>query len=131
MGLGVLAPVLEWVEQLRIQTCQASQILSIDLIGLAFVGVDESQFTSIGHQDLVAALLEHPAHPRRVSSSLDGYAQQPLRGEAPPEGFGAGTQPTLLDHLAAYGVDEAEVAVLVAEIQSGCHLWLLAATIHF
>jgi hypothetical protein len=41
MGLGVFAPVLEWVEQFRIQTCQASQILGIDLVGLAFVGVDE------------------------------------------------------------------------------------------
>ncbi len=40
-------------------------------------------------------------------------------------------QPTLLDHLAALCVDEAEVGVFVAEIQSGCHLWLVAATIHF
>ena len=27
-------------------------------------------------------------------------------------------------------VDEAQVGVLVAEIQSGCHLWLVFATIH-
>jgi hypothetical protein len=53
-----------------------------------------------------------------------------LGGEAPPEGFGGGTQPTLLDHLAALCVDEAEVAVFVAEVQSGRHVWLLFDAIH-
>jgi hypothetical protein len=95
MSLGVFAPVFEWVEQLGIQTCQASQILGIDLI-----------------------------------TRLDDYAQRPLKGEAPPEGLGAGTQPTLLHNLTASLVDEAQVAVFVAEVQSGCHLWLLFATIH-
>jgi hypothetical protein len=33
MGLGVFASVLEWVQQLRIETCQASQIFSVDLVG--------------------------------------------------------------------------------------------------
>jgi hypothetical protein len=41
-----------------------------------------------------------------------------------------GAQPTLLDDLAALRVDEAQIGVLVAEIQSGCHLWLYFATIH-
>jgi hypothetical protein len=27
-------------------------------------------------------------------------------------------------------VDEAQVGIFVAEIESGCHLWLFAATIH-
>jgi hypothetical protein len=58
MSLGVFASVLEWVEQLRIQTCEASQILGVYLISLVLVGVDEPQFTSIGYQDLVAAFLE-------------------------------------------------------------------------
>jgi hypothetical protein len=44
MSLGILTAVLEWVEQLRIEACQASQVLSIDLVGLAFVGIDEPQF---------------------------------------------------------------------------------------
>jgi hypothetical protein len=35
MSLGVFASVLERVEQFRIQTCQASQILGIDLVGFA------------------------------------------------------------------------------------------------
>ena len=61
------------IAQLRVHTCQTSQILGIDLICFALVGVDEPQFTRIGHQDLV----------------IDRYAQRPLlRGEAAPEGFG-------------------------------------------
>jgi hypothetical protein len=34
MSLRVFAPMLEWVQQLRVQTRQASQILGIYLIGL-------------------------------------------------------------------------------------------------
>jgi hypothetical protein len=93
MSLGVLTAVLEWVEQLRIKTCQASQILCVYLICFALGGVDEPQFPSIGHQHLVAAVLEYPANPRRVGACLYGYAQWLLlRGEASPEGFGDGTQ---------------------------------------
>jgi hypothetical protein len=67
-----------------------------------------------------------------VGADLDGYcAEQLLGGKTPPEGLGAGTQPALLDHLTTLCVDEAEIAVFVAEIHSGCHLWLLFATIHF
>src|SRR5215210_490442 len=64
-----------------------------------------------------------------MGSGLDGYAQRLLGGEAPPEGRGSGAQPPLLDHLAALLIDEAQVGVLVAEIQSGCKPWLFAATI--
>ena len=71
---------------------------------------------------LVATPLEHPARPRRMGSGLDGYAQRLLGGEAPPEGLGSGAQPPLLDHLAALLIDEAQVGVLVAEVQSGCNL---------
>ena|ERR687889_673401 len=39
-------------------------------------------------------------------------------------------QPALLHNLAAPWVDEAQVGVPVAEIQSGCHLWFAPATNH-
>src|SRR3712207_3469360 len=63
MGLGVLTAVFEWVEQFRIHSCEASEILSIYLVGLALVGVDEPYLAGIGHQNLVSTLLEHPTHP--------------------------------------------------------------------
>jgi hypothetical protein len=44
MGLALFASVLERVQQLRIEACQAGEVLGIHLLGLAFVGVDESQF---------------------------------------------------------------------------------------
>jgi hypothetical protein len=43
---------------------------------------------------------------------------------------GVGTQPALFDDLAVVRVDEAQVGVIVSEIESGSHLWLFAATIH-
>ena len=35
MGLRVFASMFEWVQELRVKTRQASQILGIDLVGLA------------------------------------------------------------------------------------------------
>jgi hypothetical protein len=57
MSLRVFAPVLEWVQQLRIYSCQAGEVLGVNLVGLTLVGVDEPQLPSIGHKYLVATLL--------------------------------------------------------------------------
>src|SRR5215210_8473333 len=65
-----------------------------------------------------------------MGSRLYGYAQRVLRGEASSESLGGGTQPTFLHNLATLLIDEAQVGVLVAEVQSGCYLWSLFATIH-
>jgi hypothetical protein len=63
MGLGIFAPMFEWVQQLRVETRQASKVLGIDLVGLALVSVNEPQFAGIGYQDLVTTLLEYTANP--------------------------------------------------------------------
>jgi hypothetical protein len=59
-----------------------------------------------------------------------GDAQRGLRSEASSEGLGVSAQPTLFDDLATLRVDEAQVRVPVAEVQSGRHPWLLFASIH-
>jgi hypothetical protein len=43
MSLALFAPVLEWVQQLRVHSSQTSQILGVYLISLLLVGVDEPQ----------------------------------------------------------------------------------------
>jgi hypothetical protein len=101
MGLGILVPVFEWVQELRVNSCQAGQVLGVDLVRFAFVGVDEPQLARVGHQDLVAALLQEPANPGRVGPHLDGYTHRPLGGEASTESLGGGAQPTFFDHLTA------------------------------
>jgi len=53
------------------------------------------------------------------------------RSEASPQSFWGGAQPALLYNLTAFGVDEAQVGVFVAYVQSGCHIWMLFATIRF
>ena len=57
MSLALFAPMLYGVEELRIRSCQASQILGIYLVGLTLVGIDEPQFTGIGYQYLMTTLL--------------------------------------------------------------------------
>jgi len=49
-----------------------------------------------------------------MGSGFYGDAHGLLGSEAPFEGLGAGTQPALLDDLAAVLVDEAKVGVPVA-----------------
>jgi hypothetical protein len=56
-----------------------------------------------------------------MGSRFYGDALRLLGGEASPQGFGGGWQPTLLHNLAALLIDEAQVGVFVAEIQSGRH----------
>jgi hypothetical protein len=107
MGLGVFAPMLERVQELRIKTRQASQVLGVYLIRLALVGIDEPQFAGIGHQHLVAAFLEHPAHPRRVSTRLNCDAHGLLRTETPPQSLRSGTQPTAAAALRVVVAEEA------------------------
>jgi hypothetical protein len=58
MSLRVFAAVLEWIEQLRVHSCQASQVLGVYLIRFTLVGVDEPQLPGVGHQDIVATLLQ-------------------------------------------------------------------------
>src|ERR671920_1718075 len=73
---------------------------------------------------------EQAAHPRRVGPRFDGDAQGPLRAKAPLEGLWSGAQPALLDHLAASGIEKAQVAVAIAEIDAGgLHLGLSSASI--
>jgi hypothetical protein len=109
MSLALFAPVLEGVQELRIHSCQASQVLGVYLICLLLVGIDEPKFAGVGHQYLVATLLSYPAHPGGVGTRLDCYAHRgQLGGEASSESLWGGTQPTFLDHLAAVLVDEAE-----------------------
>jgi hypothetical protein len=114
VGLGVLAPVRNRVEQLRIEARQAGEVLGIHFIGLFLVGVDQPQFAGVGHQYLVAALLQNPACPGRMGTSFYGDAQRGLGSEASSEGLGGGTQPAFLDDLAALLIDHAQVGVFVA-----------------
>src|SRR3712207_407126 len=114
--------MLQRREQLGVHSSgKTSQLLGIQLVGLSPLAIDQPRLARVGHQDLVATLFEHPAHPRRVSSRLDGDCHLLLGVEAPLEGLGGGTQPTLFYDLASVCVDEAEIAVFVAEIQTGCH----------
>ena len=112
MSLGVFAPVLERVEQLRIHSSQASQILSIELVGFVFVGVEMSL--------ILGAFATKTSWPHSFSTLLthgeNGFPllycdaqQRLLRGKATSEGFGGSGQPALLHNLAALCVDEAQV----------------------
>jgi hypothetical protein len=64
-----------------------------------------------------------------VGADLNGYLERPLGAKAPLEGFGSGTQPALLDNLTAFVIQQAEIAILVSQIQPGRHFGRSFATI--
>lgn len=68
VGLGLLTAVLEWVQQLGVEAGQAGQVLGIQLVSFVLVGIDESELSGVGNQDLMTAALQQPADPRRMSA---------------------------------------------------------------
>src|SRR5215218_289786 len=130
MSLGVAASVLHRVQKLGIGPSEAGQLLGIELVGLTPLAIDQPSLTRVSDQYLVTTLLQQTAYPGRVGSDLDGDMQRPFRIEpAPHRLWGGAAQPAPLDELAAFGVDETEVAVLVSQIHTRRHLHLLGATI--
>jgi hypothetical protein len=103
-------------------------LLRIYLICLAFIGVDKPQLPGIGDQYLVTTLLEHPACPRRVSSRLHCDALRLLGGEASQKALGVVCSLPIISPLTVSMRQRWEL--FVAEIHSGCHMWLHFATIH-
>ena len=64
-----------------------------------------------------------------MGSDFDGDLEGVLGVKTLPETLRGRTQPTLFYDLATVGVDQAQMAVFVTEIQPGCNLWSLPATI--
>ena len=72
MRLSLLASMKDWGEQLGIEMSQASKIFGIDPVFFTGIVVDQTQFASIGNDDLMAKVLQGLAYPTRVSSYLHG-----------------------------------------------------------
>src|SRR5215218_9590779 len=129
VSLRLFSPMLYWVEKLGIDSGQARKLLGIELVGLMLVAVDQARLARVGDKYLVSALFEDPVHPVRMSTDLDGDLHLLFGVKAAAEIVGSRAQPTLLDHLAALVVEDIQITVLVAEVQSCRHLHLLGATI--
>ena len=63
MSLGFLTSMLYGIEQLGIDPGQTGQLLGVELVGLALVAVDQPDLARVGHEHLVTAPFEQPAHP--------------------------------------------------------------------
>jgi hypothetical protein len=130
VSLRLFTPVLDGIQKLGIYPGQARQLLSVELIGLTLLTVDQPGLARIGYHYLVAQAFEDPVHPARVSADFDGDLQLLLGVEAAAEVLRGGAQPALLNELATtVGVEHAQITVLVAEVQPYRHLRLLGATI--
>jgi len=72
VSLSFLTTMKDRREKLGIETSQASKIFGIDPVFFAGIVVDQTQLTSISHDDLMAKVLQGLTCPARVSSHLHG-----------------------------------------------------------
>ena len=122
--------MLDGVEKLRIYPGQTGQFLSIELVGLTLATVDQPRLSGIGYKHLMPALFQKAAYPSRVGADLDGDLHLLCGVEAAVEIVRGSAQPTFLNELAAFGVEDAQITVLVTEVQPHRHLLrLLGANI--
>jgi hypothetical protein len=63
MSLGGFAPVLYGIQQFGIDPGKAGQVLGIQLVGFALIGVDQLHLARVGNQHFVAAFFEQTARP--------------------------------------------------------------------
>lgn len=64
MRLSELAAMFDRAQQLRVETCDAGQILSIDAIVLVLILVDQTQLPRVGDDHLMSQSVQQAAHPR-------------------------------------------------------------------
>src|SRR5215217_6909194 len=110
--------MLDRREQTSIEACQAGEVLGIEPVVLAALGVDEPELAGVGHQDLVAAPSQQAADPGRVRARLERHAHRLDADETPLEGLRGRGDAGLLDDLAGLGVQQAQVAVTVSYVDA-------------
>jgi hypothetical protein len=92
MSLGLLTAMLDGVQQFGVNSRKTGQLLSVEFVGLAFVGIDQPGLARIGYKDFVAALMEDPAYPGWVGAHLDGDLHLLFGVEAAAQAIRGGTQ---------------------------------------
>jgi hypothetical protein len=110
--------MLDRREQTSIEACQAGEVLGIEPVVLAALGVDEPELAGVGHQDLVGASSQHAADPGRVRARLERHAHRLDADETPLEGLRGRGDAGLFDDLAGLGVQQAQVAVAVSYVDA-------------
>jgi hypothetical protein len=118
VGLRGLSSMLDRREQTSIEACQAGEVLGIEPVVLAALGVDEPELAGVGHQDLVGASSQHAADPGRVRARLERHAHRLDADETPLEGLRGRGDAGLFDDLAGLGVQQAQVAVAVSYVDA-------------
>jgi hypothetical protein len=99
-------------ENVRIETCVASQLLGIDLIALAITVRYGSQLADVGHDHLVPELLELFADPDRMNARLHGNTCRRQARKPLPDRLRGGPEAASVDHFAVL----VESAVMAPDI---------------
>src|SRR5271169_5461473 len=109
-------------EQFRIDTCEPSEHVRIELVRLANAICDHSKIARIGHDHLVTPLPKQLTHPPRVSPHFDGDARR--RKILKMAGHRLGCRPqTALGEYLSIGSKHTAVAETISEIDSNRDLF--------
>ncbi len=122
VALLLLGGVLDGREQDRIDPRQAGDHVGVALVALADARVDGPELARIGHQHLMAEVLEKAADPRAVGSDLQRDAAVGILLREPPETLFVVGDGTLLDDFARR-VENADGVFLVAQVEPDGDGW--------
>ncbi len=113
--------VCDGPQDLRVEPCEARQLLGIDLIALAITMRYRSQLTDVGHDDLVTQLLELLADPDRVCPRLHRYPRWRHGSKPLLDPFRAGSEAASIDHFSFF-VERAVMAPDISKVDANRHL---------
>jgi hypothetical protein len=108
------------MQDLRIDSGVASDLLRIDRVALPITVRDRSQLAHVGNDDFVAHLAELFADPDRMGSSLHRNPRLGHIGKSLLDSRGAGAKPPPINHFSIF-VERAVVAPDVPKIDPDPH----------
>lgn len=109
---------------MRIQPGQASQRLGLDLVALARVLINGSEFASIGDENIMAQFFRQSTGPARMGADFHGDPAGWQGAEFTSEGSSGGRQAGFFAQF-TFLVEDCKVSELVSKVQSNANCAML------
>jgi hypothetical protein len=123
VALSLGAAVTDGRQQTRVMRGESRQLLGIVAVVLTLAGGDGPDLARVGHQHLMAELLQHPADPSGMRAALQSDTHLRFALEVTAQGRFRGLDAAGLDHLTV-PVEHAVLTEAVPKIETYGNRWL-------
>jgi hypothetical protein len=109
--------MLDWSEQLGIDSCQSCQCLGIQAVVFPTALTDQLHLPGVGDNDLMAKCVQQSTYPRGMCSNLNGDSTTFHRSKNLGHRFLAGADSVILNHV-AFTIQHAVAAMFVTQVHA-------------